>query len=117
MYMTDDERELVFRFIFLPLVRKVFERDLKIIRQAGFKFPDLYSEYINKKLIEVSQEIGTIKQAMVKTQLKVYEEERDDKGVTYLAVCRGYEERINFASHVIRSYVSEFMREYIMSLR
>lgn len=117
MIMSEEESDLVYKFIYLPLVRKVLERDLTKIKQAGLKFNDPYITFIEKRIIQTGKEIGDIKWKMNARNIKVYEdglEKKESMTVSnYLVVYRGYREVVRLPDYVIRNNVMEYMRDYI----
>ncbi|NEU31973.1 hypothetical protein GN156_14480 [bacterium LRH843] len=117
--MNEDDRELTFKFIYLPLVRKVMEQDLIKIRQAGLKFESPYMTLIENKILQISKEIGMIKREMMKRSLSVYENRREIQSeatsvLKYLIVCRGYREEFNPDTILVKNNVEKIMRTYFI---
>lgn len=117
MIMIEEEQDLIYKFIYLPLVRKVLEQDLIKMKQAGLKFTDPYVEFMEKRIIQVGKEIGKVKWKMNARNIKVYgtgvEKDRVETLWKYLVVCRGYEEEIRLPTYVIETHVREYVQEYI----
>lgn len=117
MIMTEEEQDLIYKFIYLPLVRKVLEHDLAKIKRAGLKFNDPYITFMEKRIIQVGKELGNIKWKMSARKIKVYgngvEKDRVETMWKYLAVCRGYEEEIRLPVYVIETNVRDYIGEYI----
>ncbi len=112
MHLNDEERSLVYRFICLPYVKKVLERDLSKIKKAGVKFPHLYDAFFHKKMDEVSYDLREIKKEMAKRKITVYEENACEDAIRYLVVFRGYEQKISFSPPIMRNYVNEYLENY-----
>lgn len=113
MHMSNEERDLVYQFIYLSFVKRVLERDLKIIKKAQLKFPDLYVEFLMERIFAVGKRIGTLKREMYKRKINVYEEKHDHVAVYFLVVCRNYEENVSILNTIVRNNVYEYMKKYM----
>lgn len=116
--MLDEEQEnLVKKFIFLPLVRKVLELDKEKIKKAGFKFEETYLNIVERAITKVTSDLRDTKLAMKKIGMTVYDNGKDDTGTyRYLVVHKGYQREIGFLPNVIKVNVRECMDIYLAPL-
>ncbi|MBP3950351.1 hypothetical protein [Bacillus suaedae] len=117
MHIKTDEMKLARLFIYLPMARKVLEKDLTKVNAAGFKFSEPYTEMIEGCIERIGKEIYKVKRDMNKTGLKVYENGKESSGMftKYLVKCRGYEQELSILNEVIKNSVRDIIHNYMIN--
>ncbi|WP_100406280.1 hypothetical protein [Bacillus solitudinis] len=118
MRLTEEENRVVRNLIFLEFTRKTLEHDKKHIESSGVKIKDPYIEAMDKAIVKVGTEIRDLKRALHKGQIKIHEEgpretEGSAKIYVYKLTKKGYEQRMDLASHVIKNAVVGLMRRFL----
>ncbi|MBP3951117.1 hypothetical protein [Bacillus suaedae] len=115
MHIKPEELKLARLFIYLPMARKVMEKDLTKVNAAGFKFSEPYTEMIEGCIERIGKEIYKIKRDLNKIGLKVYAKDRvqGDLFVRYLVKCRGFEQEMAILSEVMKNSVRDIIINYM----
>jgi hypothetical protein len=109
MNLTDEEEKLINNYIFLPLVRRIFERDRKLIESGHFKLKAAYFDLIDRVTLNITDDLRKTKKAMFDQKMKIYKmDERHFK-----IVCRGYHHEMGFHSSIMREKVEMLMKKYL----
>ncbi|KHF39942.1 hypothetical protein [Halalkalibacter okhensis] len=116
MFDKDDEK-LANQYIYLPLVRKVLERDLDSLRKAELKFNEPYIEFVEQIIIQIGRDLGQVKKEMFKKGINVYSQGKVEEISVYLFVCRGYRRELRFFSHLMKQTVEEYVRQYFIGMK
>ena len=111
--ITIEDRELVKRYILLPLVIRAFERDSQIIQSGQIKTPDPYVDAISAAVKKANAELSGIKQKFFKKGLKVIQQKTDEDGIDTKFMCRGYNEDMYLRWEFISAQASILMRKYL----
>jgi hypothetical protein len=111
--LSSEDLELVMRFIYVPMVRKVLVRDMERIESAEFKFHEPYFALMEKTLNKVGMDIRDIKKEMSKSGISVYHQGLVSEKCNYLVICRGYREEMNLFPHLIKNEVLKYMTQYL----
>ncbi|WP_413379362.1 hypothetical protein [Alkalihalobacillus sp. 1P02AB] len=105
-------------FIYLPLVRKVLEKDMGKFKKVGLKFERTYLNYLEKVTNKVGIDIGKVKRNMYKKGLTIYDQGRDEKGCCkYLFVCREYRQNVTLFPHLMKNKVAEYLAQYLSGIQ
>jgi hypothetical protein len=112
--LNGHDLDLVLRYIYLPLTRKVLENDLGKVKNAGFKFEEPYLSLIEKTINKISMDILDLKKEMRKTDITVYDQGKVTEKCNYLVVCRGYREEINLFTHLMKVKVQSYLNQYLL---
>ncbi|MBU8907488.1 hypothetical protein [Desertibacillus haloalkaliphilus] len=113
-YLNEQEQAIVHKYIFLPLLRKVLERDLASIKQSTtFKINEPYIEFIETIIKQVTADLRKTKQEMHKHGIKVHQE----SSTAFKAFSRGYESSFNFFQMAMKMHVENMMREYFSHIQ
>ncbi|NRD78380.1 hypothetical protein HPT25_13490 [Bacillus sp. BRMEA1] len=112
--IPDDDRDIMERAIYLPMVLIILNRDRLVVENSPFKLKKPYLELIEETIKEIQRELAEVKQYMKKNKLQVLETERDDAFTMYLFIYKGYEENHNYFIPRIRNKVQELMEAYLL---
>jgi hypothetical protein len=108
-----EERNLIEKAIYLPMVMTVLNRDLMVIDQSPFKLKKPYLQLVEETLKVIQKEMAEVKWLMREKQLKVEEIRRDEAFTTFMFLYKGYEEHHNYFNPRIRNKVQELLEYYL----
>ncbi|WP_066368020.1 hypothetical protein [Neobacillus fumarioli] len=112
--IPDDDRDIMEKAIYLPMVLIILNRDLTIVENSPFKLKKPYLELIEETIKEIQKELTEVKKYMKQNNLKVIKTKRDDAFTMYLFIYKGYEENHNYFNPRIRNKVQELMESYLL---
>ncbi|MCM2533736.1 hypothetical protein NDK43_16755 [Neobacillus pocheonensis] len=112
--IPEEDRNIMEKAIYLPMVLIVLNRDLSVIESSPFKLKKPYSELIEETMKDIQKELAEVKQYMKMNKLKVTEIKRDDAFTMYMFIYKGYEENHNYFNPRIRNKVQELMISYFL---
>jgi hypothetical protein len=110
--IPDNDRDLMEKAIYYPMVIKVLMRDLIVVKNAPFKIQSPYLMMIEETLKTVQKELSEVKREMKKQGYRVAEVGRDQDFTTFLFVYKGFEEYHNYFNPRLRNKVEELLRYY-----
>ena len=96
----------------LPMVLKAFERDKQLI-EATIKTPLPYSELLDLAIQKVIRVHSEVKRAMLKNGIKVYDQYKDEYGITTKYLFRGYHGEMKLLNEFIKAECSIRMMVYL----
>lgn len=111
--IPEEDRNIMEKAIYLPMVLTILNRDLVIIDQSPFKLKRPYLELIEETMRVIQKELAEVKKYMTMNKLKVAETRRDDAFTMYMFLYKGYEEYHNYFNPRIRNKVQELMKNYL----
>ncbi|MCM3567811.1 hypothetical protein [Neobacillus mesonae] len=112
--IPENDRDLMEKAIYLPMVLIILNRDLTVIKNSPFKLKKPYLELIEETMKDVQKELTEVKQYMRKNNLKVMETNRDEAFTMFMFFYKGYEESHNYFNPRIRNKVQELMEFYFL---
>jgi hypothetical protein len=115
--IPEEDRNIMEKAIYLPMVLIVLNRDLSVVEKSPFKLKKPYVELIEETMKVIQREIAEVKKYMKINKLQVTETKRDDAFTMYLFIYKGYEENHNYFNPRIRNKVQELMESYFLSNR
>jgi hypothetical protein len=110
--IPDEDRNIMEKAIYLPMLLIVLNRDLSVVKNSPFKLKQPYEELIEETIKTIQKELAEVKQYMKTNNLKVFETDRDDAFTMYMFLYKGYEEHHNYFNPRIRNKVQELMGIY-----
>ncbi|MCU9612484.1 hypothetical protein OEV98_02760 [Caldibacillus lycopersici] len=111
--IPSEDRDLMEKAIYFPMLVKVLEKDLYIINNSPFKLRNPYLMLIDNTLTGIQSELFLVKKIMKKRGMKVQEVKRDDTFTTYLFIYNGYEEYHNYFNPRLKNKVEELLSYYL----
>lgn len=99
-------------YLLLPLILAAFERDKKLI-EAHFKTPRPYVMLIEEAIKKVEYEMYEVRKKFRDLGLKVYEENRTDKGIEAKYLCRGYRHEVSLLPYFVAAEAGVLMEKYL----
>src|SRR5690349_13254421 len=112
--IPDDDRDIMEKAIYLPMVLIVLNRDLAVVETSPFKLKKPYLNLIEETMKEIQRDLAVVKQYMKKNKLQVVETKRDDAFTMYMFIYKGYEENHNYFNPRIRNKVQELLEVYLL---
>ena len=112
--IPDQDRDIMEKAIYYPMVLTVLNRDLEVVNKSPFKLKRPYLELIEETMKEIQRELAQVKQYMKKNKLKVIETNRDEAFTMYMFIYKGYEENHNYFNPRIRNKVQELMETFLL---
>jgi hypothetical protein len=112
--IPDDDRNIMEKAIYYPMVLIVLNRDLAVVEKSPFKLKKPYLELIEETMKEIQRELAEVKQYMKKNKLQVTETKRDDAFTMYMFLYKGYEESHSYFNPRIRNKVQELIEGYFL---
>ncbi|MEV2284673.1 hypothetical protein ABND12_12755 [Paenibacillus larvae] len=109
---THDELTLIKKYLVLPLVRSVFERDAKTLHEV-LKTPDPYVERINRGIEYINDDLMKVRKYFRANDIKVYDVELTTSDLSCGYTCRGYTGSMRLLMSTLRSEVEVEMRKYL----
>jgi hypothetical protein len=82
--------------------------------KSELKFKKIHVEHLQSVLDKVIKDLGNVKKELRKRNIKIYDEERDDKGMGYKYNSRGYHGTSNMLWPTVKAYTEEKLRGYIL---
>ncbi|MEH7414322.1 hypothetical protein V7266_03395 [Neobacillus drentensis] len=111
--IPEDERDIMEKAIYLPMVLIILNRDLNVVTNSSFKLKQPYLNLIDETMKCIQRELADVKQYMKRNKLQVIETKRDDAFTTYMFIYKGYEENHNYFNPRIRNKVQELLETYL----
>ncbi|WP_462408930.1 hypothetical protein [Neobacillus sp. Marseille-QA0830] len=115
--IPENDRDIMEKAIYLPMVLTILNRDLQVVDKSPFKLKKPYLELIEAVMKEIQSELFKVKQYMKKNQLQVMETKRDEAFTMFMFIYKGYEENHNYFNPRIRNKVQELMQDYLLNGR
>ncbi|WML43316.1 hypothetical protein [Neobacillus sp. PS3-40] len=110
--IPEEDRNIMEKAIYLPMVLIVLNRDLVVVENSPFKLKKPYTDLIEETMKIIQRELAVAKQYMKRNKLQVTQTKRDDAFTMYLFLYKGYEEYHNYFNPRIRNKVQELMEFY-----
>ena len=115
--IPEDDRDIMEKAMYLPMVLIILNRDLTVVANSPFKLKQPYLDLIEETMKEIQRELAEVKLYMKKNKLQVIETKRDDAFTLYRFIYKGYEENHNYFNPRIRNKVQELMETYFLANR
>ncbi|WP_425464908.1 hypothetical protein [Paenibacillus dokdonensis] len=112
--ITCEELSLIKSFLLLQFIHKVFERDLRIMKESGvFKTPELYMEVLAGGDRQTLMLLTEVKREFKNRRIRVYQVAQNERGIEAEYVCRGYTGEMNILWPAFRSEMFARMKAYL----
>ena len=111
--IPEEERDMMEKAIYLPMVITILNRDLTVIDKSPFKLKKPYLLLVEETLKVIQNELAEVKRFMKQQQLKVEEIHRDEAFTMFMFLYKGFEEHHNYFNPRIRNKVQELLEYYL----
>lgn len=112
---TEEELELVKRFVLLGIVMRILDHDIRVIGTSAIKLPRFYESMMRGMQDRVLLDLAAIKREFRQTGIKVYEERRQKDGLHAEYVCRGYHHRFFMLWGFVKAESERVLKQYLSS--
>jgi len=114
--ITEDELALIRSVVLLRFIRRILDRDARILEESGvLKSPELYTEIIRGAERRASLVQHEIMAEFQKRRIKFLRLTQDEHGIEAEYLCRGYRGALKMLWPVLRSEISSRIRAYLGS--
>lgn len=110
---TEAELQYVKRFVLLPIVLDVLERDMTLLDTVPLKMPTLYIQMLRGVQQQATNDLATMRRKLREHGMRVYEQRRTRARVEAAYLCRGYHYHFAMQWDVVRAEVEESIRSYL----
>lgn len=114
--ITLEELELVRDYIVLLAMLTIVERSREEVEFSPISLKSVYLVVNSALQDRIHSDLATVKRKLRTSEIKVWEDERDELIIRYRYVCRGYEDRFGMTREVIKSQISMRMGHYITDI-
>ena len=111
--IPEDDRNMIEKAIYLPMVITVLNRDLKVIESSPFKLKRPYIELIEHALQSVQEDLVEVRRYLRKGNIKVSKLNSDESFTMYCFLYKGYEEHHNYFNPRLRNKTEEILCYYL----
>lgn len=110
---TEEELELVKRYVLLGIVMRILDHDIKVIGQTTIKLPRLYESMLRAVQDRVLLDLAAIRRDFRRSGIKVYEQLQEPEGLRAQYVCRGYHHQFYMLWGFIKAESERALKGYI----
>lgn len=111
--IPEEDRDIIEKAIYLPMLVIVLERDRVIFEKGNFKIKQPYTNLIDETIKVVQSDLKIVKKKMREKHMKIQEIGRDKEFTNYVFIYNGYEEQHNYFNPRIRNKVNELLEYYL----
>lgn len=110
-YLTEEDRHIASRFLFLSMAIVVIQQDIQHIERGAFKIKEPYMELLETMTTVASAERRELRTQMNKRRIEVVTLHKNDSFSSFLFICQGREEKRNYFNPAIRKKVHAIIQE------
>jgi len=110
---TEEELELVKRYVLLGIVIRILDHDIRVIGKASIKLPRLYESMMRGMQDRVLLDLAGIRRQFREMGIKVYEEKNEGDGLHVKYVCRGYHHRLFMLWNFVKAESERVLKQYL----
>ncbi|GIN71110.1 hypothetical protein J14TS2_15850 [Bacillus sp. J14TS2] len=111
MLIPEHEEPTIEKAIFLPLLIKILNHDLKAIAQSQIKLKEPYYRYVEKVMHAIQQDSYKNKKYMRDNNIKIY----CLSHTKYEVIYKGYGHVRTYAKHVLKTRSKELLEDYMLN--
>ena len=112
--ISEEDRYLFEKSIFLPMVLTILNRDIEVIKQSPFKLRKPYIVLVDASMKRVQKDLYHNTQQMNQKKMKLFEVGRDEAFTQFLFVIDRWEEQHNYFNPRIRNEVQLLLQKYLL---
>lgn len=109
---TEEELELVKRYVLLGIVIRILDHDIRVIGVSGMKLPRFYESVLRAVQDRVLLDLAATRKQFRESGIKVYEERRERDGLHAAYVCRGYHHRFFMLWGFVKGESERLLKRY-----
>lgn len=111
MRITEEDGKIVKMFILIPVAEKTLDVNIRRMRKADLKIPELFIGQLILLQDELIKKYRGTKIRMRELGIKVLESHQNADGIFATYKCRGYEHKMNLRWELIRSDIMTLLSE------
>ncbi|WP_042165506.1 hypothetical protein [Paenibacillus gorillae] len=111
--ISDDEYRLIRDYCILPFVRDAVANNMKKMQEEKYAMKTLYIKSSQMVLDIIDKDIREVRQHVRKLEMQIVEIKRNDDGILYEVILRGYKSEYALVRHVVRNEMAERLQRYI----
>lgn len=115
--IPNNDRTIVEKAIYLPMIITILNQDLSIIENSNFKLKKPYQDLIRETLQLVQQDLKETQKYLQKEKISVDKIQSDHTFTMYRFIYKGYEEHHNYFNPRLRNKTEEVLRGYLLQSR
>ncbi|GAA0350439.1 hypothetical protein [Bacillus horti] len=114
---TEEDLKLIKNFILLPILLDILERDTHLLQGASLKMVSVYVNILSYVQQQATVDLRTIRKGLYTRGLRVYEQSKNEVGVTVSYLCRGYHYQLSVMWTVVKAELQEKLSRYVEGWR
>lgn len=111
--IPDEDRDIIEKAIYLPMVIIVLNHDLQIINTSPIKLKKPYTEWIKETIGTVQKELSNVKRYMKQNNIKVEKVKTEESFTQYLFIYKGYEDIHRYFNPRLKNRTEELLEYYL----
>lgn len=110
---TEEDLQAIKRYVMIPMVLTVLQRDKKVIEESTLKTKGPYLALMDSAMKKAHGDIYDTRVFLRSKGIKVYQEHRTDTTVNIKYTLRGYQHEASLPWHIIKNTVESMMQSYL----
>ncbi|MBS4191728.1 hypothetical protein KHA94_16180 [Bacillus sp. FJAT-49705] len=111
--IPNEDRDIIEKAMYLPMVLTILERDRLIFEKAPFKLKPPYLNLVEKTIKAVQKDFKEVKLEMRKGNMKVEQVSHDQEFTQFMFYYKGYNEQHNYFNPRLRNKAQELLEHYL----
>ncbi|MFF2089734.1 hypothetical protein [Paenibacillus sp. NPDC058174] len=114
--INEEEYRLIQDYCILPFVRDAVMNNSKAMMESGYSMKMLYVKSSEMVLRIIEEDIRSVRSQVRKLKASIAEVKRNDDGILYEVILRGYKSEYALLRHVVKKEMANKLQRYIGSL-
>ncbi|GIP38114.1 hypothetical protein J31TS4_13940 [Paenibacillus sp. J31TS4] len=98
--------------VLLPILLTLLERDRRAVESSSLKMKEAYLAWLERAADAVHRDLAAIRRSLKEKKISLYLEAKDESGIRYLYVYRGYQDRMFLRWEYVKAEVEERLAAY-----
>jgi|HigsolmetaAR203D_1030402.scaffolds.fasta_scaffold00710_21 hypothetical protein len=109
---SEDELEAVKRYVLLGIAVRILDHDIRVVDSSRLKLPRFYESILRGLQDRALLELAALRRMFRASGIKVYEERKEEEGLTAAYVCRGYHHHFTMPWSFVRAEAERLLKRY-----
>jgi hypothetical protein len=110
---TEEDLEAIKRYVIIPMVLTVLQRDKKVIEDSALKTKQPYLSLMDAAMKKAHGEIYDTRVSLRSSRIKIYDEKRTENTIEIKYTFRGYQHTASLLWHIIKNDVESMIQHYL----
>lgn len=110
---TEENLQAIKRYVMIPMVLTVLQRDKKVIEESMLKTKGPYLSLMDAAMKKAHGEIYDTRVYLRSKGIKIYQEQRTETTVNIKYTVKGYQHEASLPWHIIKNEVESMMQRYL----